>query len=278
MRTRVLSGLAMAPLLVFVYLGGHVLEAGCFVLTFFALREFYRAFETALGARPYYAVGYVSIVLLYAPTVFLDASLLAGSVMLWLFVTVALCLAVLLKRQDLRDGAVTLAGLVYVAFFLFHLYLIPFSFTLREGTIVQGFENYAWLVVLTAFGTDIFAYFTGVLAGRHKLAPVISPKKTIEGSVGGVLGSVLCCGLFGWFALPDLFVHTLVIGALGSVLSQLGDLAASAVKRALGMKDYGNLIPGHGGILDRIDSLLFTAPLVYYSIFFLGYAHLSAAL
>jgi phosphatidate cytidylyltransferase len=92
---------------------------------------------------------------------------------------------------------------------------------------------------------------------------VLSPKKTIEGCIGGVVGSVVCCGLFGYFAIPAFFLHCVIIGVLGGVVSQVGDLMASAIKRRLGIKDYGTLIPGHGGLLDRIDSLLFTAPLVY---------------
>ena len=79
----------------------------------------------------------------------------------------------------------------------------------------------------------------------------------MEGAVGGVIGSVVFCGIFGYFALPDAFVMTLVIGFLGSIFAQLGDLSASAFKRQMGIKDYGNLIPGHGGILDRFDSVLF---------------------
>ena len=121
-----------------------------------------------------------------------------------------------------------------------------------------------WLVIFSAFGSDIFAYFTGFLLGRHKLCPAISPKKTVEGAIGGVLGSVLICGIFGWVVIPGIAVHCLIIGALGAVFSQLGDLTASIFKRKMGIKDYGNLIPGHGGVMDRIDSILFTAPLVYY--------------
>jgi phosphatidate cytidylyltransferase len=123
------------------------------------------------------------------------------------------------------------------------------------------------LVFLTAFGTDIFAYFAGSFLGRHKLCPSISPKKTVEGAIGGVVGSVLLCGVFGYFALRGFFIHCVVIGALGGVLSQVGDLVASVIKRGAGVKDYGRLIPGHGGLLDRIDSVLFTAPLVFYYVY-----------
>ena len=125
--------------------------------------------------------------------------------------------------------------------------------------------------MISAFGTDIMAYFTGMAIGRHKLCPNLSPKKSIEGAVGGVLGSMLFCGLFGYFVTEGLLVETILIGFVGSIAAQLGDLSASAFKRQMGIKDYGNLIPGHGGILDRFDSVLFTAPLVYYAMLFVLY-------
>ena len=110
------------------------------------------------------------------------------------------------------------------------------------------------------------AYFTGMLLGKHKLCPKISPKKTIEGSIGGILGSVILCAAFSAIFVPQLLVHSIIIGVLGGIISQFGDLTASIFKRKMGIKDYGNLIPGHGGILDRFDSVLFTAPMVYYYI------------
>ena len=124
---------------------------------------------------------------------------------------------------------------------------------------------------LAAFGTDIMAYFTGMALGRHKLCPHLSPKKSVEGAIGGVLGSMLFCGLFGYFVADGLLTECVTIGLIGSIAAQLGDLSASAFKRQMGIKDYGNLIPGHGGILDRFDSVLFTAPLVYYAMQFVIY-------
>jgi phosphatidate cytidylyltransferase len=110
------------------------------------------------------------------------------------------------------------------------------------------------------------AYFSGFLFGKNKLCPKISPKKTIEGAVGGTIGSIVLSGIFGYFVMPEMLVHCLVIGLLGSIVAQFGDLTASIFKRKMGIKDYGNLIPGHGGILDRFDSVLFTGPIIYYYI------------
>ena len=123
-----------------------------------------------------------------------------------------------------------------------------------------------WLVFITAFGTDVCAYFAGVTLGKHKLCPKISPKKSIEGSVGGILGSTVLSIVFACIFAEELLVHCIVIGVLGGVISQFGDLTASIFKRKMGIKDYGKLIPGHGGIMDRFDSVLFTGPMVFYYI------------
>ena len=132
------------------------------------------------------------------------------------------------------------------------------------------------LPLLAAWGSDTFALFAGMLFGKHKLAPVVSPNKTVEGAIGGVIGSVVIgllatiiySALSGRFASLTVAVtarHYIIIAAMGavaSVLGILGDLFASAVKRQVGIKDYGTIFPGHGGILDRFDSVMFIAPLV----------------
>ena len=118
------------------------------------------------------------------------------------------------------------------------------------------------LVFISSWVCDTCAYFTGKTFGRHKLAPVLSPKKSIEGSVGGVLGSALVGVLYGYLFgfMPGYMA--LLCGIAGAI-SQFGDLFASAIKREHGIKDYGNLIPGHGGIMDRFDSVIITAPIIY---------------
>lgn len=129
-----------------------------------------------------------------------------------------------------------------------------------------------WMIFISSWISDTCAYLVGVMIGKHKLAPQLSPKKSIEGSIGGILGSAIVGALFGYFLLDKalggyMFGATLfVIGAIGSVISQVGDLAASAIKRNHDIKDYGHLIPGHGGIMDRFDSVIFTAPMVYFLI------------
>ena len=126
---------------------------------------------------------------------------------------------------------------------------------------------YILLPFVVAFMSDTGAYFTGLAFGKHKLAPVISPKKTVEGMFGGMLGAVLgvviYCFVLKWlYAFEIRYVFIPVYGILGSAAAVFGDLCFSAVKRQTGIKDYGNLIPGHGGILDRFDSMIVVAPLV----------------
>ena len=158
-----------------------------------------------------------------------------------------------------------------VAAFLYAPVLM--SFICRARNLRQGFLLYL-LIFICSSVSDVFALAFGMAFGRHRLAPVLSPKKTIEGSVGGVLGSAAASGLVAaalrhFDPSADLIPVFLIIGVCGSIIGQIGDLAASAIKRDRGIKDYGNLIPGHGGIMDRFDSIIFTAPLIYYLSFLL---------
>ena len=174
----------------------------------------------------------------------------------------------LLQRQ--KDGAVagwvwTVAGILYIGWLLSHLV------ALRD---LDGGRNWVFLTLFATFASDTAAFFTGRALGRHKLAPDISPAKTWEGAVAGGIGAILM-SLF--FTLPTLFTlpnplyiehfsywQALVLGLLVSVFGQLGDLAESLFKRNMGVKDSGNLLPGHGGLLDRVDSIVFASVVVYY--------------
>ncbi len=143
------------------------------------------------------------------------------------------------------------------------------------GIVVPGFregDRGAWLMLFVAacvWATDTFAYFVGKWCGRNKLAPQLSPGKTVEGAIGGLLGAILVGAAFGyWIHLP--LQHGIAVGALAGVMGQIGDLFESALKRELGIKDFGRVLPGHGGALDRFDSLLFVAPLAYLYLHFLA--------
>ncbi len=254
MKTRILSSIVLLPLLAVVYFRGPLLFAAAFLVALVGVTEFYRGFE-AMGVRPSRWIGWLSAAGLYALILFGDG---LHMYMLWFVAVIMASLLSLFKigEKEPVDGMATITGVFYVVFFSSHMVFID-----RTGMGIL-----IWLVILTALGTDIFAYFTGVLLGKHKLCPKISPKKTIEGSIGGIAGSVILCSLFGYLLSEEPMIHFILIGLLGSIAAQAGDLTASVFKRKMGIKDYGNLIPGHGGILDRFDSVLFTAPFVYYYI------------
>jgi len=155
--------------------------------------------------------------------------------------------------------------------FFYVTVLLSFVIVVREA---PGGVYLVWLVFISAWGADTCAYFAGKAFGRYKLCPALSPSKTVEGAIGGVLGAAMLAVLFGvaverWFleivvpgTLPGA-VSIAAIAAAAAVLSIFGDLTASAIKRQVGIKDYGSIFPGHGGVLDRFDSVLFTAPAIY---------------
>ena len=164
---------------------------------------------------------------------------------------------------------------ITVAFFGIFYVGMMFSYLYQVRSMPDG-KYLVWLIVLSSWGCDTCAYCAGMLLGKHKMAPKLSPKKTVEGAVGGVLGAALLGFLYGVYfeghmvelARPG--VISAAACAIAAVISQIGDLAASAIKRNHGVKDYGHLIPGHGGILDRFDSMIFTAPAIYFAVMFLG--------
>ncbi len=144
---------------------------------------------------------------------------------------------------------------------------VMFSFIYQTSscnTALSGMDDF-----ISSWVCDTFAYLTGMMIGKHKMTPKLSPKKSIEGAIGGVVGAALAGALFGYCiverVVPDQQITWVfaAIGGIGAMISQIGDLAASAIKRNHNIKDYGHLIPGHGGIMDRFDSVIFTAPMIY---------------
>ena len=163
-------------------------------------------------------------------------------------------------KRNIKDIAISLFGVCYIVFFIMFAPLIRDS--MENGNVL------IWYVFFSAWGTDIFAYLIGKNFGKHKFTEV-SPKKTVEGCLGGILGSILFCLTYTFtcnqlWNLEISYTYILGISIFLSVISQIGDLAASSVKRYCEIKDYSNLIPGHGGILDRIDSVIFILPFAYF--------------
>ena len=257
MKKRLVSAMIMLPLLILVVLGGLPLYLGGLVLMGVALHEFYNAFDI-IQKRPIYEIGYAFVACMFLAILFVfDTG--AYAFILFILFLVAI-IYVLRQKRDVIDLSLTFSGILYICFCFNYIILI--SERLDRGHI------YVWLVFIIAFLTDTFAYFVGRRFGRHKLMPKTSPKKTIEGSIGGIAGSTIACIVFGLiFKLPIGIM--VIIAIFGSIIAQMGDLIASAIKRYVGIKDYGKLIPGHGGVLDRFDSVLLVAPYVYFVLVYL---------
>ena len=154
-------------------------------------------------------------------------------------------------------------GMMYIPFLMSYFIYLRM---LNKGVL--------WIlfVLVLAFAGDIVALYAGKYLGKHKLIPLISPGKTVEGLIGLVLGSTVACLIFGYYLFPEIpFRHIAILAFVGGIIGQLGDICESAIKRKYGLKDAGSLLPGHGGILDRLDCLIFIAPFVYYyRIFVIG--------
>ncbi|MDO5331370.1 MAG: phosphatidate cytidylyltransferase, partial [Bacillota bacterium] len=223
MKQRILSALIMLPLLIFVYIGALPLLFMTAVCALIGLYEFYHGYE-AIGVHANKFLGYALTIVLYLIILCgeiwkYDSITYAHSLLFWLCLTMlcGLCMCLIKSDHNILDGPITSIGVFYISFLFVHV-------TLLER--IETYNQIVWLVFLCAFGTDIFAYFTGCAIGKHKLCPNISPKKTVEGAIGGIIGSSLLCGLFGYLVLPKILIHCIIIGFVGSFFAMAGDLVA----------------------------------------------------
>lgn len=257
---RVTSALLGMPLVVIILVFGnkYIVDIAFAIVAAMSLHEYFNAFKEK--AHPVIWIGYLAsslIALIHIIPV--EHAITIVSVLIPFGITV-LFLQVILSNMkiNVNDIAITFFGICYIPLFLMFLPLIN---GLEDGKLL------VWFVITSAWGTDIFAYIVGKNFGKHKFSK-ISPNKSIEGCVGGILGSVLFGILFafGFNTFLQTNFSYLIVGLIGialSIVGQLGDFAASSIKRYVGIKDFSNLIPGHGGMLDRIDSVIFIAPFAY---------------
>ena len=181
---------------------------------------------------------------------------------MWLIATLMVlmaCYVIAYPKYNSEQMTMLMFGLIYVTVMLSFVFKVRFA---QNGILL------VWFIYIGSWGSDTCAYCVGKLIGKHKMPSKLSPNKTIEGCVGGVAGAALIGLIFAlvFFKHGQIIWQLPIIGAVSAVISQIGDLTASAIKRNHNIKDYGNLIPGHGGILDRFDSVIFTAPIVFYLI------------
>jgi len=244
---RVASGaLGLLFLIFIVNKGGDILNVAILIVSLLGLHEFYDAIKK-LGKTPIPIVGYFITFLIFIS----KFSSITFDFILTLLIVLTLIIFLFIKKMTIEDVALTIIGVLYIPFLLHHIALL-------DNT------KYIWLIFIISFGTDTFAYFVGVSIGKKKLCPQISPKKSVEGAIGGILGSILLSYIYAIYMQIDDIAKILVLSFLASIISQFGDLIASKIKRSIGIKDYGKLMPGHGGILDRFDSIILAAPVIYY--------------
>ena len=267
--TRLASGVVLVVIALIVMIaGGPVLAGTLLAVSLVGLHEWYRALGLETPKKllsPLTACGYLAAIgydlLLFFGFQAYTMTVLTGMLILMMSVYVFTY-----PRYKTEEITGAFFGVLYVPVMLSCVYELR---CMEDGVFL------VWLIFLGSWGCDTCAYCVGMLFGKHKMSPRLSPKKSVEGAVGGVAGAALLGAFYGLAVGSRMQTETehilpfAFICAAGALISMVGDLAASAVKRNHGIKDYGKLIPGHGGILDRFDSVIFIAPVIYYLAVFL---------
>ena len=265
-KERTISGVVLVILALATILpGGPILAITLYIISNIAFLELTKACGIHTGEKPnaLEITGFLAIAVYYLLIYFAQTPT-------YFMITVILLLMVLMSVYVLTFPKFT-ANQVMTTYFCLIYAPVMLSFIFLTRQLPYGIYL-VWMIFISSWISDTCAYLVGVMIGKHKLAPVLSPKKSIEGSVGGILGSAIVGAVFGFFLIDKTLgghqygTMLCIIGGIGSVISQIGDLAASAIKRNHDIKDYGKLIPGHGGIMDRFDSVIFTEPMIYFLI------------
>lgn len=251
----------LIPVLLMLFLGGNILKYGLMICSLIAMWEVFHAFKHK-GFSPVSYIAYAICIIYYIGIDYFysDASYLLGLI---IAVTVLGLIATVIEYEKYK----TIDSIIGIFAFIYCGILLSFIFLISNK---QYGQLWIWLIFILSWSCDVCAYYVGVNFGKKKIAPIVSPKKSLEGSIAGLIGAVICSTLFGFFLMKVGLISTVsiynfvIIGVLGGVMTQFGDLTASALKRYVGIKDFGNIFPGHGGILDRFDSIIFATIVVYY--------------
>lgn len=259
---RTISTIVGVGILAFVMIQKNqfVFNVAVAIISIMALWEFYAALKKK-NFRPITWGGYLSVLaLLGIGYVARDALVMIVALMLPLILFMSYCVSILTNiKYNISDIAITLVGTIYITYLL--------SFVSYTKVMPNG-EYLVWFIFGGAWLTDTFAYLVGMAIGKHKFSK-ISPKKSIEGCIGGIVGAVLFYIAYAYYLnthVVGIDINYVFIGIMGfvvSIVAQIGDFAASSIKRYCEIKDYSEIMPGHGGILDRFDSILLIAPFVY---------------
>lgn len=286
--TRLMSSVVLVVLaLVTILSGGYLLAAVLFFLAVIAFGELMNACKLTggidrgagacdgnhgvgrgssvrLGGRMFCGleiIGYAGIAAYYLLMVFTDERIYLFLALITILVAFMFLYVFTFPRYRAEQIMCAFFCVAYAPVMLSFIYLVR---CLPYGAYT------VWMIFISSWICDTCAYAVGILFGKHKLAPVLSPGKSVEGALGGIVGSALVGALYAYFLVEKVVSEQevtwvfVLISAAGAVISQVGDLAASAVKRNHEIKDYGKLIPGHGGVMDRFDSVIFTAPMIYF--------------
>ena len=257
---RITSGLLGFPLVLIILILGNniVVDIALVVIALLAMNEYFNAVSKI--SKPVKWLGYLSCLFIgvvnFIPNEYMGMSIALAIpiVLLILFIQV---IATEMKT-DFKDIAFTFIGIFYIVFFMTFVALIDGMY---NGKIL------IWYIIIASWGTDICAFFVGMKFGKHKFSK-ISPKKSVEGCIAGTVGAIILMLVYTYivntfFGMNYSYFTIAVISLILSLIGQIGDFAASSIKRFVDIKDFSNLIPGHGGMLDRIDSLIFLAPFAY---------------
>jgi len=253
MLVRIISSIVALPLLFFfVLMGGLYLEvAGC-VITLIAVYEMLNVLKKKY--KPVVIPSYLMVIIFFVCYHFEFFTVLLGAITV--YIALLLMIYVFDEDRHFSDVGVTFLGVGYILFFIYHIILLA---NLEPKYMI-------WFIFIASWGADTGAYFAGNAFGKTKLAPKVSPKKTVEGLIGGVITAVILCVILSMVFEPSLIPHSIAIGVIGSLISVVGDLSASKIKREMDVKDYGHIMPGHGGVMDRFDSVILVTPFIYYVI------------
>ena len=266
MAIRVVTGIVGIALAAFIIqTGGVVYSAAVLLLMLIGWHEYAKAFSS-FGKPLAYFTGMLAMLSFWACAWKGNADEFMALSTFWILWT--LLQAVFFHRSfSVEQACYSVAGIVYLGFSFSHLILLRFFDTGEMMSTPVGNMDagcaWLWIALIGTWASDSFAYFAGCTMGHVKLCEAISPKKTVEGLIGGVVGTMASVAALG-YALSLPIVYMAVLGFFIALVATVGDLVESAMKRYTGIKDSGNIIPGHGGVWDRFDSVLFVVPFVYY--------------